>query len=446
MSSEQDKLKWLIDNYFSDPNRWMQVTAGTVVMEQGQENQRLFLVRSGRLQGTLTTTDGDVEYVLTAGKDNFVGVYSFFSRTYISLYSVTAVTDCQLAWIDKNQPTIASEEAQSIEKQFMPVVVQDLVSRQRRMLEISQEKERTFRKLVEHQRLASLGQMAAGIAHELNNAIAVLDHNTRWLVEQVSRRWKHPQELAIFEAGLLQGRFLSTREIRENKRELQKNLKISEEQIALLAETGLPRQTLLDAINQQKMTAAEIFSAWEMGASLKDMLMAAEQSAHVVRSIKTLGAQHKERNTSLNLNETIENALSLLHHRLKNVETELHLEALPGITGNIGDFVQVWTNLVKNAVEAMMVNPDRQARLTVRSGLENKTIRVLVTDNGPGIPDEILPIIFQPNLTTKKEGLSFGLGLGLTIVERIVTSYHGKIEVQSSTEGTTFIISIPTGA
>ncbi len=445
MSSEQDNLKWLIDNYFSDPNRWIQVRAGSVVMEQGRENQRLYLVRSGRLQGSLTTEDGDVEYVLTAGKDNFVGVYSFFSRTYLSLYTVTAVTDCELAWIDKNQPTIASEEAQSIEKQFMPVVVQDLVSRQQRMLEISQDKERTFRKLVEHQRLASLGQMAAGIAHELNNAIAVLDHNTRWLVEQVTRRWKQPQELAIFEAGLLQGRFLSTRDIRENKRQLQKNLKVSEEQIALLAETGLPRETLENAVNKLKMSAAEIYSAWEMGASLKDMLMAAEQSAHVVRSIKTLGAQHKERNTALNLNETIENALSLLHHRFKNIETKLQLNPLPGITGNIGDFVQVWTNLFKNALEAMAANPLRPSHLSISSILENNTIRITVTDNGPGIPADLLPNIFQPNVTTKKEGLSFGLGLGLTIVERIVTSYHGKIEAHSDSGGTTFTILIPTG-
>ena len=68
---------------------------------------------------------------------------------------------------------------------------------------------------------------------------------------------------------------------------------------------------------------------------------------------------------------------------------------------------------------------------------------LLITDNGPGIPPQLKEKIFQPNFTTKKNGLSFGLGLGLSIVMRLVSSYSGRIDVDSQTGKTTFKITLP---
>jgi hypothetical protein len=79
---------------------------------------------------------------------------------------------------------------------------------------------------------------------------------------------------------------------------------------------------------------------------------------------------------------------------------------------------------------------------TLRQG---RRLQIRIRDNGPGIAPEILPRIFQPDVTTKINGLSFGLGLGLAIVERLVVGYHGTISVESSTEKTLFTVEFPLG-
>ena len=88
---------------------------------------------------------------------------------------------------------------------------------------------------------------------------------------------------------------------------------------------------------------------------------------------------------------------------------------------------------------------DLPAERTMGAERHRLVCQVSLIDNGPGIPDEIKDKIFQPNFTTKKGGLSFGLGLGLSIVQRLVDSYNGKIEVSSRKGKTSFTVKIPVG-
>ena len=91
-----------------------------------------------------------------------------------------------------------------------------------------------------------------------------------------------------------------------------------------------------------------------------------------------------------------------------------------------------------------MLNAEvKQPKLIIETGKKRGLAWISVTDNGPGIPEETRQKIFQPNFTTKKGGLSFGLGLGLAIVQRLVDSYNGKIEVNSKKGRTNFTIRIP---
>ena len=108
-------------------------------MRKGDYNQRLYFVRSGRLKGLVENTDGSLEEVMRIGEDQLIGVYSFFSKTFASLSTIKAVTDCELAYIDKHTPCLDPDS--SIEKEFMPMAVMDLNKRQKRMLEISYEKQ-----------------------------------------------------------------------------------------------------------------------------------------------------------------------------------------------------------------------------------------------------------------------------------------------------------------
>jgi len=443
--SEQElALNQLINDYFSDPKRLLWLKAGDILMREGEYNSRLYFVRSGNLSGFVENEYGDKEEVLTARVNNLVGVYSFFSKTLSSLATIEAITDCELAFIDIHTKSLS--DSLCIEKDFIPFAVKDLMNRQKRLIEMSHEKQQVLKKLLENQNLASLGQIAAGIAHELNNSISVLAHNSGWLTEQLTARIANPFEAAIFETGLIKGRFLSSREARMQKKELLKKYdSINEEVATQLAQMGLSESMLIKILAMSEQKLKHIFTTWEMGAALHDMQIAAEQSAHVVKSVKALGNQNRNRQPGVDLNDTIQNALTLLRHKTRNVSVQLHFNPLPAISANTGEFIQVWTNLIKNACEAMLDSAIEEPRLTIKSELLMGQLRIKISDNGPGIPKEIFSTIYQPNVTTKVSGLSFGLGLGLTIIKRIINEYDGRIDVQSSSNGTSFTIYIPVG-
>lgn len=327
----------------------------------------------------------------------------------------------------------------------MPIVVADLMRRQNSMVALNQEREQALTKLIETEKMASLGQLAAGIAHELNNAIAVLARNTQWLVEKYNAAFKDEKTAAIFEAGLMRGRYFSSREVRNRTKELMEKFNLNKEKASILAQTGLDDALFKSYQASLESEAGNIYNAWELGATFNDMLIASEQSTHVVKSIRALGAKQTIRQAGLEINESIKNALALLRSKLKSVQLNLDLNPLPKITGNLGEFVQVWVNLINNACEAMCHLLNHQPVLTIKSETVDQKIVIRVQDNGLGIPKKLLPTIFQPNVTTKVSGLSFGLGLGLTIVQRIINEYHGIIEVDSSRSGTTFIVKIPVG-
>ena len=444
LNVDESYFNWLIRTYFSNPARWIRLQKGEILLKQGQYNNRLYLIRQGKMIGFMIDEDGNRVEILRAGKGAFVGIYSFFSKNFTSIATVEALEDCELAYIDSHQQIITTRGECSLEQQFMPLVMSDLLRRQQELHHLNQERARTLKKLLDQQRLASLGQMAAGIAHELNNAVAVLSRNTSWLVEQMQLLCGDPRFLPIFEIGLNKGRFFSSRFVRSRKKELIQKYQLPPQKADLLAQTGLPDEIIFEG-DQLKYTPEELYRYWELGATFHDMLVAADQTTHVVHSIRTLGAQHSQKQSGLDVNETIQNTITLLRHKLRNIQLLLELSPLPGITANKGELVQLWMNLVQNAIEALNAAQIENKVIKISSQFKKPEIIVTIEDNGPGIPEEIKPNIFQPNVTTKVSGLSFGLGLGLTIVQRIVSDYQGSIEVNSSPKGTKFTIKLPIG-
>ena len=109
----------------------------------------------------------------------------------------------------------------------------------------------------------------------------------------------------------------------------------------------------------------------------------------------------------------------------------------------MGEMVQVWLNLTKNAVEALNSSHVENPEINISTSYKEKYILVEISDNGPGIPVELQKAIFEPDVSTKKSGLSFGLGLGLSIVKKIITSHEGNIKLSSSEKGTSFKIILP---
>ncbi|MBC7187212.1 MAG: GHKL domain-containing protein [Calditrichaeota bacterium] len=438
-------LSWLISTYFSDPLRRIRLRKGERLMVQGGYNDRLYLVLKGVLVGCVRAPGGGQYELFRATRNKFVGVYSFFSRTFVSSATVIVERDAEVAYIDQHQPVKDPSRGSSLFEQFMPVVVMDLKYRQQRELQIAREKERALRRLIHTERLASLGQMAAGIAHELNNAVAVLERNTEWLRENLIRalREQSPEQLEYFRLGLEKGRWQSTREVRQQAEVLERAYGLSTEAAHKLAETGLSAEQLARYGKHLQVVADVVHYYWQLGATFRDMAVAAQHAAHVVKSVKYLATQETAIEPDLDVNKSIGEALILLSSPLRKVDLKLNLGELPPIAASKGELVQVWSNLIRNAVESLATDSTKRGEVVITSWATDEVVHVSVQDNGPGIPKHMLPKIFQPNYTTKEKGLEFGLGLGLTIVERIVHNYGGRVSVQSRPGRTVFTVTLP---
>ncbi|MFO7890016.1 MAG: ATP-binding protein [bacterium] len=438
-------LPWLIKTYFSDPSKRIQLKKGEILMEEGGYNDKLYLVLRGYLKGYVETPDKSNFELFQAPRHKFVGVYSFFSKTFSSSARVVAEEDSEVAYIDPNIKIVPSDKGNSLFEQFMPVVVSDLAQRQQEEQKIGFEKERALKKLIQSERLASLGQMATGIAHELNNAIVVLERNTHWLCDKFAHMLEknYSEGYKYFKNGLNKGRELSTREIRRQKKNIKKKFSVNEEDADKLAALGLDVDSIADILSNKQISIDTIYHYWQLGVSFNDMKIAARLGTNVVTSVKALGGQKSIQKEKCDLNETVKKALTLLSSPLRGFQLSLSLSDLPFVIINKSDWVQVWTNLVKNSIESLNNSDVDNKLIEISSYLKNKNIFVTVRDNGPGIPEEIQQEVFKPNFTTKERGLEFGLGLGLVISERIIRSYKGDIFLSSQPGKTIFTIKIP---
>ena len=139
-----------------------------------------------------------------------------------------------------------------------------------------------------------------------------------------------------------------------------------------------------------------------------------------------------------NLHEGIESTLVLLEHMLsRGVEVRRDFGKLPNVEACADELNQVWTNLIHNAVQAI----GGEGEITIQTAIEGDGVVVAVIDNGPGIPEDVLPMVFEPFYTTKKKGE--GTGLGLRITKQIVDRHQGRIRVESKPGRTAFLVWIP---
>jgi len=403
------------------------------------------LVLSGCLKGYVQNPDQGNFELFQATRHKFVGVYSFFSKTFSSSALVVADEDSEVAYIDQNCKIVSIDKGNSLFEQFMPVVVSDLAQRQQEEQKIGFEKEKTLKKLIQSERLASLGQMATGIAHELNNAIVVLDRNTYWLCNNISQMLKenNREVYQYFISGLEKGRMLSTRDMRKQAKSIKKKFSVKIEEADKLAEFGIAEDSIAVILSDKHISIDTIYHYWQLGVTFHDMKIAAQLGTNVVTSVKALGGQKSIQKEKCDLNETIKKALTLLSSPLREFQLLLSLSDLPFMFVNKSEWVQVWTNFVKNSIESLNNSDVDNKVIEISSYCKDNYIIVTVMDNGPGIHEEIQQEIFKPNFTTKEKGLEFGLGLGLVISERIIRSYNGDISLYSQSGKTIFTIKLP---
>ncbi len=264
--------------------------------------------------------------------------------------------------------------------------------------------------LVQSEKMASLGQMVAGIAHEINTPLGYVQNNV----------------------AVGQDLFLQVQSMIAGYESLVDNLmdgKASDDELA--AQMQQVAQMRHDA-NAQEMLG-------EMQGLMADSLYGIAQISDLVHNLKDFSRMDAAAKDAVSLNDCIESALKIGHNVLKNkVEVIKELGELPRLTCAPSQLNQVFLNLFTNAAQAM----EKQGKLLVKTWAANDAVHVSVADNGKGIPQENLARIFDPFFTTKPVGE--GTGLGLAITHQIIQQHGGEIRVDSRVgAGTCFHIKLP---
>ncbi len=353
------------------------------------------------------------------------------------------------------------EQANAQLEEYSRTLEQKVEERTHELSQTLQHLEATQEELIHSEKMAALGQLIAGVAHEVNTPLGAIRSSignvNNFLIQTLDELPTFFQDLPEEQAGLFlellhrsnQRNFsISSQEKRKFKRALRKELEAREiENMDSIADTFVdigvyeniePFLPLLKSENSSKVleTAYQISGLKE---STQNITMAIDRAAKVVFALKTYARYDSSgEKLKINLIDGIETVLTLYQNQLKQgVEVIRNYQDIPAILCYADELNQVWTNLVHNALQAI----ENRGTLTIDAYEQNGSIQVTIADNGTGISPEVLPKIFQPFFTTKPPGE--GSGLGLDIVRKIVEKHDGKISVQSVPGKTEFTVSIP---
>lgn len=322
--------------------------------------------------------------------------------------------------------------------------INETLERERNHLrEALKQLEETQHRLINQEKMATLGQLVAGIAHEINNPAAAMlrasDNLLEYLPEIIHKAdpdLEHHYD-KFFRLGL-QRKLRDSDQQREKLREwekaypdlprslLRKVTSLSDEALAFI------REQIGDQAGASRRSELEsMILFYESGYFLRNIQSSTKRIGEIVSSLKNYSRQDKGKYEKSDLRDGLNDTLLLLSNRLKKVDVILNFSDIPPIDIITGEVNQVWTNIIINACDAM---GDR-GELFISCGQDDRYIWVSIKDSGPGISPSAIGEVFKPNFTTKHKNTSFGLGLGLSISQQIIQKHGGKIKASNPEEG-----------
>ncbi|MBK4731982.1 AAA family ATPase [Oxynema sp. CENA135] len=353
------------------------------------------------------------------------------------------------------------KQAEQLLAEYNRTLEQQVAERTQELQQTLEYLQATQQELIQSEKMAALGQLVAGVAHEINTPLGAIRSSAGNMAKFLNQSLEElpgifqslsPEQtrefLDLLSRSLQQENTLSAREERKRRRALVGELDArSIENSTHLADT-LVDMGIYENIDEffplfERPDSPHIVDlAYKLSGLQKSTTrieMATERASKVVFALKTYARYDSSGETMLaDLSESIETVLTLYHNQIKHgVEVVRDYETLPPIPCYPDELNQVWTNLVHNALQAM----DYRGTLTVAIARDGDRAKITIGDSGPGIPEEVLPKIFNPFFTTKPPGE--GSGLGLDIVNKIVQKHSGKIEVETRPGSTCFHVFLP---
>ena len=428
----------------------LRLPAQHLLIEEGTPGDALYILLNGQLEVSKFAAGHDIKLDVRRPGE-VVGEMSLLDNSPRGA-SVRTLTETEVLMISKEVFERVLRDSSTAALAILHTVTQRL--RQNEAL------------LHEKEKMAGLGTLAAGLAHELNNPAAAVRRASAQLRElllkwqramsaldsldldagqtehvnklrtEMARRAVTPVDLDPLarsdrEAEVEQ--WLEAQGV-ENAWELAPTLVgfgWAPENFAHLSEHFAPQE--ISVLAESLGTGSAVYSL------LDEVAKGAERISEIVKAVKSYSYLDRAPVQSVDVHEGLDNTLVILRHKLKNNIriTREYVAGLPRIEAYAGELNQVWTNILDNAADAL----NGQGEIKLRTALDDDHVVVELIDNGPGIPPEIQSRVFEPFFTTKPPGV--GTGLGLNIAYNIVHKHYGDIQIDSEPGCTVFRVRLP---
>jgi signal transduction histidine kinase len=438
----EDQIDW-----FLSQSREIPLKAGDVYARQGAPADAMFVLLEGKFQWRGEFSGETFVRDLKAGE--VTGILPF-SRMKTYTLSGRATSDGQVLRFPAS---------------LFPQLVQRMPELATRLVGLMSDRIREATRFEQQRdRLAALGKLSAGLAHELNNPASAAKRATSQLRELLKRIRDASHELGRrdltaaqkaeiekLESSLLQMDGpppdpLTASDLEDQLDSLLRSHGQNDlwQLAADLAHRNFKPEALerlfatLDA-GTARAALVRISTSVEIAGLLNEIESSTSRISDLVKAIKEYTFMDQAPVQNVDIVKTLENTLTILNHKLKKgVSVERDYQKVPLLVNSFGsELSQVWTNIIDNAIDAMGGKGD----LRVRTYRQDDCVVVEIGDNGPGIPPEVEPRIFEPFFTTK--GVGEGTGLGLDTVQRIIKKHRGSIQVHSKPGDTRFQVWLP---
>src|ERR1700733_4485015 len=437
-----DQLEW-----FLSQSEELNYKAGDTYLRQGTPADSMFVILDGQLEVHGDMGGDAISFSLKAG--DVTGALPFSRMTHFKV----------------NGRSVTDSRVLRFPSALFPELVQKMPELAKRLVGLMADRIReTTRIEQQRDRLAALGKLSAGLAHELNNPASAAKRATSQLRDVLTKIRDASHELGsrdLTAAQRAEIEKLETAFVQMNEPPPEPlALSDLEEQIdSLLRSHGqsdlwqlaadLARknvkpealESLFATLDAETARAAlvRIAASVEVATLLNEIESGTSRISDLVRAIKEYTYMDQTPLQNIDIVKGLETTLTILNHKLKHgVVVERDYQKIPLLVNSFGsELNQVWTNIIDNAIDAM----GGEGKLKVRTFRDDNCVVVEITDNGPVISPEVQAHMFEPFFTTKDVGQ--GTGLGLDTVQRIVKKHQGNIQVSSKPGETRFQVWLP---